>query len=237
MLLDRAQDPLGKAIYDTFTTGKESVIRVDTNITEDEELLGTYFLRKYKQMPIMEQEALKLAKGKVLDAGAGAGCHAVYLQEKGVDVTACEISPWCIDILEKRNVNNIFQGSLTEVKEIYDTILLLMNGIGMVENMNGLKGFFEFVKSILKPTGQVLIDSSDIIYMFMEEDGSVELDLSAGYYGEMTYELTYQDVKSGEFPWVYIGYDVLEMYAEESGLKCEKVLDGEHYDYLAKVTF
>lgn len=233
--MDRSQDTLGKALYDYHINKEEIILRVDTTVSEDEEISASYFFRSFDDMPIMEKKALELAKGSVLDCGAGAGCHSILLQEKGLDVTACEISPYSLDVLRERGIKKIFEGSVFTTYEKYDTILMLMNGIGMVQTVEGLASFLKTLPKYLNEGGQLLLDSSDIIYMFMDDDGGVDIDLNDNYYGELEYEITYEGKTCDPFLWLYVGYDVLEHYCHEAGLKCEKLVDGEHYDYLAKI--
>ena len=118
----------------------------------------------------------------------------------------------------------------------YDTILLLMNGIGVAGNLTNAPLFFAQLKKILKPGGQVLIDSSDLIYLYENEDGSVDIDLNDDYYGEVEYSFEYKGIKSASFPWLYLGKDLLQDLAFTAGFKTEIVADGEHYDYLARLT-
>ena len=110
-----------------------------------------------------------------------------------------------------------------------------MNGIGLVQTLEGLDRFFTHVKSLMNEGAQLLIDSSDVVYMFEEEDGSFLIDINDHYYGEMEYELSYKNVKGEPFKWLYVSYELLEDYATRHGFECEKIMDGEHFDYLAKI--
>jgi cyclopropane fatty-acyl-phospholipid synthase-like methyltransferase len=134
--------------------------------------------------------------------------------------------------IDARNTN-FFDETFTEK---FDTILLAMNGIGIVGKIDNLPTFFRSIKRLLAPGGQVLLDSSDIRYIFMDEDGGMDIDLAAGYYGEIDYKMRYKNITGKPFDWLYIDFDTLSMYAEEHGFTCEKCIDGEHYDYLARIT-
>ena len=89
---------------------------------------------------------------------------------------------------------------------------------------------------MLQSGGQILIDSSDIKYVYMNEDGSFDINLNGNYYGEVDYQMIYKDVKGEPFDWLYIDYGLLSMYAGQCGMRCELVEEGEHYDYLARLT-
>jgi len=188
-------------------------------------------------MPELEKVALELTKGKVLDLGCGAGSHSLFLQKKNYLVKAIDISDGAIQVCKKRGLKNAEIMNLWDLKsEKFDTILSLMNGVGLCGTLGMLPSFMAHLKSLLNPNGQVLIDSSDIIYMFEDEDGKVNLPEDGHYYGEVEFSFKYKKEKSGIFPWLYIDYDLFKHYAEESGFDCKLIYEGEHYDYLAQLT-
>lgn len=230
-------DPIGAALLAYFGGDKKAEVAVESSITEDESIPAWYLLRSYEQMPDLEKIALKRCKGKVLDIGACAGSHSLHLQEKGIDVTAIDLSHIAVEVMKKRGVREVRQGDFFDLdtSEKFDTLLLLMNGIGIVGDLKGLDDFFQFVPKLLNPGGQILLDSSDIIYMYEEEDGSVWLNLNDSYYGEIEYKMAFEQVKGYPFDWLYIDFDLLAIHAEKAGLRAEKIFAGEDYDYLARV--
>ena len=206
---------------------------------DDDIIPVPYLFRSYKEMPKLEQKALQLCRGRVLDVGCGAGSHTLYLQEeRQLEVMAIDTSAGAIEICRKRGISgakNVSFEALSEEK--FDTILLLMNGTGIVGKMRFLDNFFQQLKSLLNKNGQVLIDSSDLIYLFEEEeDGGVWIDTSGAYYGELTYSLSYKGETSKEFPWLYLDFDSLSLAASKNGFKCNLVYEGPHFDYLAKLS-
>lgn len=231
------KDPMGHAIKEYHSTGKAAKLRVfSSQFYEDEIPVATLF-RTFDQMPPQEQEAVKLCRGRVLDVGAGSGCHSLELMERGLEVVAIDISDLSVEVMKERGVDartiNFFDKTFDEK---FDTILMAMNGIGIVGKVEQLGDFFIRVKQLLKPDGQLLLDSSDIRYVFENEDGSLDIDLAAGYYGELDYRMQYRGIKGEKFDWLYIDFETLSLYAEQCGFRCEKCLDGEHYDYLARLT-
>ena len=188
-------------------------------------------------MPDIEKTALNICRGKVLDVGAAAGCHALVLQGKGVDVTALEKSESAVEVMKRRGVKKVVCNSIFEFRETgFDTILLLMNGTGIGGTLQGLELLLEHLKSLLHPSGQILIDSSDIHYLFDEDDGSVWIDLANNnYYGEMEYELTYKNEKLG-FKWLFVDFETLTEKAAKAEMKCNQVLKEKHFSYLAQIT-
>lgn len=230
-------DPFGEAIQDYIEKGKAPDLKVNSNYTEDERIPVSYLFRSENEMPALEKKALSLCKGKILDIGAAAGCHSIALQKKGFSVTALEISELAVHSMKKRGIQKVIQADIhTFSEKKYDTLLLLMNGTGIGRNIEGLKKMLMHLKSLLNEKGQILIDSSDIKYLFKEEDGSYWVDLAnPKYYGEMEYELSYKKSKS-KFNWLFVDFETLEKLSKQIGLKCEKVKDGEHFDYLARLS-
>ena len=234
---NKEKDPMGRAISDYFHTGKASKLRVLSSMFYEDEIPVPTLFRTYDEMPIQEQKALELCRGRVLDVGAGSGCHSVILKNRGMDVVAIDISELSIEVMRERGIDarniNFFDETFDEK---FDTILFAMNGIGIVGKVDNLGDFFRSAKRLLAPGGQLLLDSSDIKYVFMDEDGAMDIDLAAGYYGEIDYRMRYKNITGEPFDWLYIDFDTLSMYAEEHGFNCEKCIDGEHYDYLARIT-
>lgn len=233
------KDLFGKAILDYQTNNSPEDLITETSISEADEMNVAYLFRDYAEMPKMEQKALNLAKGKVLDVGCGAGSHALYLQnEKNLDVTAIDISANAIKACELRGVKKAHvQNVMALENETFDTILLMMNGAGMCGKLNKISGFMQKLKSLLSENGQILLDSSDIIYMFDEdEDGGKWIPSDNEYYGEVIFNVSYKGAKEEPFDWMYIDYNTLQNAAHANGLQCELLLEGEHFDYLARLS-
>jgi SAM-dependent methyltransferase len=233
------KDLFGKAILDYQTNNSPEDLITETTISEEDEMSVAYLFRSYNEMPKMEQKALQLAKGKVLDVGCGAGSHSLYLQnELNIDVTAIDISPNAIEACKLRGIKDArVQDVMTLENETYDTILLLMNGAGMCGKLKNIPNFLVKLKSLLNPGGQILLDSSDIIYMFDDdEDGGKWIPSDNEYYGEVVFNIGYKGEKEKPFNWMYIDYNTLQNAAFDNGLQAELILEGEHYDYLAKLS-
>lgn len=229
-------DPVGTAIHEYMQGDKRAKIVVESNLTEDDEIPVAYLFRTLDEMPELEQLALEQCRGRVLDVGAGAGCHSLVLQERGVDVTALDISEGAVEAMKQRGIRQVQQGDVFKLEgQSYDTLLLLMNGIGIAGDLEGLGRFLNHARQLLKPGGQLLLESSDILYMFEDEDGSVLLDLNAGYYGEVRYNMHYKNQQTGEFNWLFIDPAILQDYAEEHGYTFEQLYEGEHGNYLARL--
>tara|TARA_R110002111_G_scaffold246413_1_gene309014 strand:+ start:5200 stop:5901 length:702 start_codon:yes stop_codon:yes gene_type:complete len=229
------KDIFGKALLDYQNGNYSEDLITSTNISDEDALPLPYLFRSYPDMPKLEQRALQLSKGHILDVGCGSGSHSLWLQEKGLKVKAIDNSKGAIEVAKKRGVLNAELKPLLEETETFDTILLLMNGTGIFQELSQVSKYLMHLKSLLKPEGQILIDSSDISYMYEDEDGGMWLDLNQGYPGELDYFLTYKDEKESPMKWLYLDFETLKTACLTVGLQCEKVIDGEHFDYLAQL--
>jgi SAM-dependent methyltransferase len=240
------KDLFGKAILDFQSNNSPENLVTETNISEADEMSVNYLFRSFNEMPKLEKKALQLCKGKVLDVGCGAGSHTLYLQEKGFVVTAIDISENAIKACKLRGLKNARVQNILEVStytseselanQKFDTILLLMNGTGIFRTLSETSTYLQKLKSLLNPNGQILIDSSDIIYMFDKEADGSYLVPADGYYGELTFTISYKGETEESSPWLYLDYNTLQNAAHANGLQCELILEGEHFDYLARLT-
>lgn len=235
-MLQVTHDVIGEALKAYWEGEKKAVIAVDSNITEGEEIPVEYLFRELEDMPELEKEALKYVQGNVLDVGAGAGVHALVLQES-YSVCALESSKMACEVMKLRGVKEVVNKSIQEFEgQTFDTILLLMNGLGIAGTQHGLKSLLLQLGKLMNPKGQVILDSADIIYMYEDEEGGVDINLNANYYGELEYEISFKENKV-TFQWLYLGFDLLQDYAIDAGFVCEKIYDGPMNSYLAKLTF
>ena len=234
--MNSKKDPMGRAIADYYKTKKANKLRVFSPMFEEDEIPLSTLFRKYEEMPEIERKALDMANGKTLDVGAGSGCHSLVLQEKGIDVTAIDISPLSVETMKERGVKKVIEQDFFTLKGQYDTVLMLMNGIGIVGTLERLPRFFRQLDKILAPGGQLLCDSSDISYVFEDENGMIDIPNEMDYYGEHSFRMQYKDTIGEPFNWLYIDADTLREKAGRCGYAVEVVAEGEHYDYLARIT-
>lgn len=237
-LLTPMHDPMGAAIDEYERTGKSGRLRVRSSMFDEDEIPVAHLFRTLDEMPDIEQRALQMATGRTLDVGAGAGCHSLVLQQRGMtDVKAIDISPLSCEAMRRRGVADVQCINLYDKRLLgpFDTILMLMNGTGIVGKLKCMPDFLARIRELLAPGGQLLVDSSDLRYLYENEDGTYDIDPMGPYYGEVDYQMIYRKVKGESFDWLYVDYATLELLATTNGFRCERVCEGEHYDYLARL--
>lgn len=225
-------DILGQAIADFYNNNRRFKLWVHDNHGPKVEMLVEHYFRDEDSMPELELTALRLCKGKVLDIGAGAGSHALWLQERGFDVTALDISPLAVATMQSRGLKHAVRQDIYEFAEQkFDTLLLMMNGIGLTSSIDGLRRFLNHAATLLLPGGQLLFDSSDVAYLY-EEEGIPQADT---YYGEIRCRYEYKAQKTDWFTWLYIDQDMLRTIANEEGWSMEVLFEDNDDQYLTRL--
>lgn len=229
------KDLFGQALLDYQTGNNPGKLMAATSISEADEMELPYLFRDFSQMPSIEQKAIELASGKVLDVGCGSGSHSLELQKRGLEVTAIDPSPNAVKVAGLRGVLSVRCETLQQHTGQYDTLLLLMNGTGICGRFEALPQFMQNLRRLLVSGGQVLIDSSDLIYMFDEDADGGKWIPSEGYYGELEFYVSYKGQEEEPFPWLYLDFNTLSNAALDAGFTCEMMLEGENFDYLARL--
>lgn len=226
------KDVHGHAIRDYYQEKNPSPLILHTCYGDPEEMPVEVFFRDELDFSMIEHLALLESKGKVLDIGAGAGAHTLALEAMGFDVYGIDVSPACIEVMKESGVTNPILGDYRKHQGKYDTLLLMMNGIGIIGTLEAFPAFLKTCKSLLNPGGQILFDSSDISYLY--EDGLMKPDR---YYGEVKFQYEYKGEKGDWFDWVYIDQSTLMKMAEKEGCQVEILTTDENDQYLAQITF
>lgn len=211
MLLTPDKDPMGAAIIDYLAHGKASKLRVFSSMFDEDEIPVKSIIPDFQESPPWNRKPFNSVQARILDVGAGSGCHTLALQEMGKEVTAIDISPLSVEAMNKRGVKdarlqNFFDKSLTGP---FDTILLLMNGSGIIGKQENLPAFFHRLKEVLARDGQLLLDSSDLSYLFEDEDGNLDIAPEDDYFGEIDFRMQYKSIKGDSFDWLYIDFNTL----------------------------
>jgi len=231
------EDPLAEALWEYFNTDQEAEMEVSSDISLPEQMPASYFFRGLKQMNAMEKMAMDHSSGRVLDIGAGAGCHSLHLQSKGLEVHSLEPSARLCSLLRERGIKHVHEDTWQDWKSElrYDTILMLMNGTGMASYLKELPHLLRKVSSLLTPNGRILLDSSDISYLYFLEDGSMMMDLGGSKQGEIIYTIRYKDEEMS-FPWLFVKQEELKAACKSVGLQLDVIQELEE-SYLAELTF
>ena len=224
-------DILGRAIYDHYHNLSQYKLWINNRYGPREEMpIATYF-REEDDMPDIEWLALNECRGTVLDIGAAAGSHALILQERGITVSALDISPLAVEVMNKRGVKHTLMADIfTYNQGKYDTLLMLMNGIGLAGTIEKLKQLLLHLGTLLNKGGQILFDSSDVAYVY---EGKLP---ETGYYGEIWYQYEYNKQTTDWFQWLYADEHTMQGIAQQCGFTMDVLLEDEFGQYLTRLT-
>lgn len=229
-------DIIGIALEDYYFHNKDLPIIIYSPDFDKDEVMPSWYFRNFEEMPELEKIALEKCSGKILDAGAGAGSHSLYLQKAGKNVTALDISAGACNVMTERGVRNVIQQNIYQLgAEKYDTILMLMNGIGIFGTIKRFDIFLSKLESILLPGGELIFDSSNLIYLYSEKEREMLAKEEQKYYGEIEFRMEYQGNLSEPFSWLYIDIEELSKSAAKFNYKSEILFEGSNLHYLARI--
>lgn len=223
-----------RALLDFYHNTAPAPLFLHNNYGFTEEMPVEVFFREPEDFPEIERLALSLCVGEILDVGAGVGTHTRFLQQQNKDVYAIERSVAACDIMFALGTKNVIHGDFFQFsvgQQRFDTLLFMMNGIGLAQNLENIVALLSQCQSLLKPGGQVLFDSSDISYLFEEEN----INKPKGYYGEVVFQYEYKGEKGEPFGWVYVDQDTMKSLANASGWDMQVLFTNEEDQYLARL--
>lgn len=219
----------GKAIKDFYKHTISGRLYVHDTFGPKTEMPINVYFRTFNQMPKLEQLALELCKGKILDIGAGAGAHTLELQQMGKEAYALEISPNACQVMRHRGIQHVIcEDIFTHQNNGYDTLLLLMNGIGLSGSVKKLEKFLDLADKLLNEDGQIIFDSCDISYIYEDFEWPKNR-----YYGEVKCKYEYMTEFTEWFQWLYIDQETMRQVANDKGWACDILFEDDQDQYLA----
>jgi len=225
------RDVFGQALLDFYYDRFKGPLLLHNEYGEPEIIPVESYFRGYDEYTDLEIFALDQTTGKTLDIGAATGRHALYLQNKGIDITAMDVSPLCGQLMKVQGINNVMIMDILDYEgELFDTVFMLMNGIGIVGDLGGLKNLLTHLKNIIKPGGQLIFDSSDISYLY---EGIKKP--THKYYGQLKFHYEYNGLEDDPFKWLYVDQAKLIEVARACEWNCMVVYEDDSDTYLARL--
>lgn len=209
-------DVFGKVLKD-YQAGKDPQYRVlrDDGHGEKKFVSPEEYFLNYEEWDKPEKEIIKLARKKTLDIGAGAGKHALYLQNKGYDVKAVDISSGAVDVMRERGVEDVQLQDVNKLdfnEDVFDTILLMGNNLGLAGTVEKTLDLFERLAKMTKEDARIIGTTRDVFASNKEihkkyQEKNIKTGKAAG---QLKLRLAYKDEK-GE--WLdYLLFDRKQLY-------------------------
>ncbi len=236
---EESMGPYGSALLAYFEgdTDAELIIRRDDGL--EGKLPVSFFFRTPAEFRPVDAAAMDNVRGHVLDVGAGTGLHSLAMQERGMRVTAIDIDPRAVAVMQRRGVKDARCADIFQFRESgYDTILLLDHGIGLAETITGLDRFLALARTLIAPGGQIVLDSLDVqVSDDPRHVAYLEANVRAGRYrGEIRIQTEFRGQKGPYCGWLQVDPQTLAKHAATAGWKCEIILQEKSGDYLAKLS-
>lgn len=231
------EDATGQAIW-AFFNGKYGFEIVER---EDGFVVGgttEQYFSEYKNWLAHEKKAIKYAKGKILDIGCGAGKHALYLQKKGFDVIGIDVSPLAIKVCKKRRLKKAKVLSINKVDSLeskYDTVLLLGNNFGLLQNyVNAKKILGEFHK-ITSSQAIIIAECSNPTKQIEYENIQYQnQNLKKGRMaGQRRIRIRFRSFCSKWFDYLGVSKSEMDSILKNTGWKIKKYIDSERSSFIA----
>jgi SAM-dependent methyltransferase len=230
--------PHARALSDFFAGDRDASIVVHSSLGEHEVLPVAVFFRAPEDFFPFERAALPLCRGRVLDIGAGTGVHTLYLQDRGFEVCAIDVLPEAVEIMRAAGVRDARLADVWEFEdEPFDTILMMMNGIGILGTLAGLDRFLREVPRLLRPDGQIVLDSGPARVVGEPDDAAVEVAIAGDetHHSEAWITLEYKGQKGPPFRELYADSEILTRHAAAAGYESEIVVRDELGGYVARL--
>ncbi len=201
------KDLYGSALADYFNGRQNTRLTTTSSLGEKDRIPVAYYFRTRESMPELERHALDLCRGRILDIGCGAGSHSLWLQNRGFSCTGMDLSPGAVKVCRARGLERVLLSDIWKTDPgSYDTLLLMMNGLGLAGDSTRLPAFIGRLLGMLNTGGQILAESTDLEYLFDLIPGlDQKTEFDESYYGNLMYTFEYQGKKGRPFPWLFAG--------------------------------
>jgi SAM-dependent methyltransferase len=242
MVLREHQDAYGREIYDYLNElpGHRDVAEI---VERDDGYFDTSggpkaYFSEYKHWLPFERKAMRFARGKVLDIGSGAGRHALYLQNKGLEVTAVDNSPLAIEVCRQRGIKHTSITPLNEISAelgIFDTVIMMGNNFGLFGSYKGAKRLLKKLHGITSERGRIIASSGDVYkteipeHLFYQESNRNKGRMG----GQLRIRIRYKKYVTPWFDYLRVSKQELEDILENTGWQANKYLDSETAMYIA----
>jgi SAM-dependent methyltransferase len=199
-----------------------------------------YYFRAFHEWEPYEQEAIQEARGRVLDVGLGAGRHALYLQERGLEVVGIDTSPLALEVSRLRGVKDCRLMSLHELDfpdNSFDTVLLLGGNLGL-GNTEEIRSYLTRLYKITRPNGIIIGEARDPSATdkpehFAYHERNRRMGLPAGL---VRVRVGFRGQTGEWFNLFLMSQDVLEEVIKPAGWKLGKMYHSTHGMYIAILT-
>jgi 2-polyprenyl-3-methyl-5-hydroxy-6-metoxy-1,4-benzoquinol methylase len=236
------KDAYGRQMLAQYTqqTPTSEIIERDDNYIATGTIAGSYFTG-YDEWDDLERRAVGHARGKVLDIGCGAGRHALYLQEKGFDVTGIDSSPGAIKVCKMRGLKRAIARPIQEIdkfrKSAFDTILMLGNNFGLFGDAENARNLLEKLSHITKPRAQIIAGTRNPYKTDLKEHLEyLKFNKKRGRMaGQIRMRIRYGKTVGDWFDYLFVSPEEMQKILENTNWRVKEFLDSGKANYFAVI--
>ena len=236
------QDAYGRMILDALESGEpvSEIVERDDGFMMASALGTGLYLAPFRRWPARQRRAMRLARGRVLDVGAGAGRVALHLQQRGLEVVAIDISPLAIEACRRRGVRDARVVSLERVDGslgVVDTVVMFGNNLGLLGGPARGKRILERIHRVSSPAARILGESLD---PYTTDDPAHlayhERNRRRGRMGgQLRIRIRYRDHATPWFDYLFASRDELEELLDGTGWRLVRTIEDEPPLYVAVI--
>jgi len=232
------EDAYGQELYDYFINNQGvEIIERDDGFIEATTNLNIYFA-PYEQWPPHQQEAMKYTHGRVLDIGAGAGRHSLFLQNQGFEVTAVDNSPKAIELCRVRGVDDARLLPITKISrhiEPFDTIIMMGNNFGLFANPQRAKRLLRRFHNLTFPGGTIIAETNDP-YQTENPDHLAYHEFNrqrARMPGQVRLRVRHRKFKTPWMDYLMVSKEEMQEIVRDTGWRIDRFIDSQSSMYIA----
>lgn len=185
------------------------------------------YFAPFSQWSLSERRAVRQAKGHVLDIGCGAGRVALYLQRRGFDVTAIDISPEAVESARLRGVRNAIAMDARRLSfpdGRFDTIVMFGNNLGICGDLGATRRLFLKAHRMVRRGGHLLASSGVPAVWEKAHASYIKENVRRGRSpGLMRLKIVYRGRHGSWFSVLFLGTDDLLRLCATTGWDVEEV--------------
>ena len=238
MSLKEREDAYGRLILEYLETGEGiEIVERDGGFVDASRYGPGFYFFPLRRWPKTERQAIRLARGRVLDVGCGAGRVALHLQERGHEVVAIDLSPLAVEVARRRGVRDVRELPVTRVgRELgrFDTIVMFGNNFGLMASRRRAPWLLRRFRSIANDGARILAESvnpyatDNPAHLAYHEQNRRRGRMA----GQLRIRIRHHEYATPWFDYLLASPEEMAELAEAGGWRLAQVIDEGEYVYI-----
>ena len=199
-----------------------------------------YYLAPYPKWPGRQRRALRFARGRILDVGAGGGRIPLHFQQKGNDVVAIDASPGTIDACRRRGVRDARVMRIEDVDAsvgVFDTVVMFGNNLGLLGSRTKAPRILRRLARITSERARIIAEGTDPYST--DDPGHLayhERNRQRGRMGgQLRIRIRFREIASPWFEYLFLSRRELEEILDGTGWRLARMIEDDGPTYVAVI--